>query len=115
MLQDITLGQFFPGNSIIHKLDPRTKILLLVVFMILIFAADGAAAYALQSGQPENIWGQAIGTDTAPVFTTDAAKKVYKVEFKKKDDAGFTNAAADMYVNNTGVAELPSFTSGDEK
>ena len=50
MLQDITLGQFFPGNSIIHKLDPRTKILLLVVFMILIFAADGAAAYALLCG-----------------------------------------------------------------
>lgn len=47
MLQDITLGQFFPGNSILHKLDPRTKIILLFVLMILIFAADGAAAYSL--------------------------------------------------------------------
>ena len=45
MLQDITLGQFFPGNSIIHRLDPRTKIILLFVLMILIFAADGWAAY----------------------------------------------------------------------
>ncbi len=47
MLQDITLGQFFPGDSIIHKLDPRTKIILLFVLMILIFLADGVPAYCL--------------------------------------------------------------------
>lgn len=45
MLQDITLGQFFPGNSFLHKLDPRTKIILLFVLMILIFLVEGAAAY----------------------------------------------------------------------
>ena len=45
MLQDITLGQFFPGQSILHRLDPRTKIILLFVLMILIFAAEGWAAY----------------------------------------------------------------------
>ena len=45
MLQNITLGQFFPGNSILHRLDPRTKIILLFVLMILIFAAEGWAAY----------------------------------------------------------------------
>lgn len=47
MLQDITLGQFFPGNSILHKLDPRTKIISLFVLMILIFAADGFFSYAI--------------------------------------------------------------------
>ena len=45
MLQDITLGQFFPAQSILHRLDPRTKIILLFVLMILIFAAEGWAAY----------------------------------------------------------------------
>ncbi|MBR5914104.1 MAG: energy-coupling factor transporter transmembrane protein EcfT [Selenomonadaceae bacterium] len=45
MLQDITLGQFFPGNSILHRLDPRTKIFSVFLMMILIFAAEGAAAY----------------------------------------------------------------------
>ena len=45
MLQNITLGQFFPGNSILHRLDPRTKIILLFVLMILIFAAEGWVAY----------------------------------------------------------------------
>lgn len=28
MLKDVTLGQYFPGNSVIHKLDPRTKLIL---------------------------------------------------------------------------------------
>ena len=45
MLQDITLGQFFPGQSILHRLDPRTKIISLFALMILIFAAQGRAAY----------------------------------------------------------------------
>ena len=47
MLQDITLGQFFPGESILHRLDPRTKIILLFALMILIFAVKGAAAYSV--------------------------------------------------------------------
>ena len=45
MLQDIMLGQFFPGQSLIHRLDPRTKIILLFVMIILIFAAQGWTAY----------------------------------------------------------------------
>ena len=49
MLQDITLGQFFPEDSIIHRLDPRTKIISLFVLMIVIFCADGAAAYLFLS------------------------------------------------------------------
>ena len=49
MLQDITFGQFFPGNSILHRLDPRTKIILLFALMILIFAVKGAAAYSILS------------------------------------------------------------------
>ena len=32
MLKDITLGQYFPGNSAIHRLDPRTKLVMLVVY-----------------------------------------------------------------------------------
>ena len=30
MLKDITLGQFFPGNTIVHRLDPRTKLMAVV-------------------------------------------------------------------------------------
>ena len=45
MLQDITLGQFFPGKSILHRLDPRTKIISLFALLIMIFAAEGWTAY----------------------------------------------------------------------
>lgn len=37
MIKDITIGQFFPGNSPIHKLDARTKIILTFIFIIFIF------------------------------------------------------------------------------
>ena len=33
MLKDITLGQYLPGKSLIHRLDPRTKILLTIVYI----------------------------------------------------------------------------------
>ena len=46
MLKDITLGQYFPGNSLLHKLDPRMKLLLSVFFIVLIFLAKSALAYA---------------------------------------------------------------------
>lgn len=38
MVRDITLGQFMPGESFIHKLDARTKLILLIVYLIFIFA-----------------------------------------------------------------------------
>ena len=47
MLKDITLGQYFPGNSIIHRLDPRTKLIMLVVYIVALFMATGWVAYAV--------------------------------------------------------------------
>ncbi len=47
MLKDITLGQYFPGNSIIHRLDPRTKLIMLVVYIVALFMATGWVAYGL--------------------------------------------------------------------
>ena len=45
MLKDITLGQYFPIESPLHKMDPRTKILGLVFMLIAIFAANGVIGY----------------------------------------------------------------------
>ena len=47
MLQDITLGQFFPGNSILHRLDPRVKIILSFMLIILIFLVDEMISYSI--------------------------------------------------------------------
>ncbi len=45
MLKDITLGQYFPGNSVVHRLDARTKIILVVVYIAALFQAAGWAGY----------------------------------------------------------------------
>lgn len=47
MISDITLGQFFPGNSPIHRLDPRTKIIIAVFFIASIFVAKNPAGFLL--------------------------------------------------------------------
>ena len=45
MIKDITLGQFFPGNSVVHKLDPRTKIILSIFYIVAIFMAENLFCY----------------------------------------------------------------------
>lgn len=47
MLKDITIGQYFPGNSFVHKLDARFKILITALFIVMIFAADNFAGLFL--------------------------------------------------------------------
>ena len=49
MLKDITLGQYFPGNTVAHKLDPRTKILLVVLYIVALFCAKSFLGYALMA------------------------------------------------------------------
>jgi len=49
MLKDITLGQYFPGNSVVHRLDPRTKLILLVVYIVALFMAVNWVSYALMA------------------------------------------------------------------
>lgn len=39
MLNNITIGQYYPSNSLVHKLDPRTKIILTVLYIVMLFAA----------------------------------------------------------------------------
>ncbi len=47
MLNDITLGQYFPINSPIHRLDPRTKLVILILHIVAIFLADSALTCGL--------------------------------------------------------------------
>ena len=47
MLKDITLGQYFPGNSVVHRLDPRTKLIMLVVYIIALFCAASWISYGV--------------------------------------------------------------------
>ena len=47
MLGDITLGQFFPGNSVVHRIDPRMKLLLTLVYIVAIFLIQGFLGYGV--------------------------------------------------------------------
>ena len=47
MLKDVTLGQYFPGNSVIHKLDPRTKLIFVILYIVVLFLAKGALSYLM--------------------------------------------------------------------
>ena len=47
MLKDITLGQYFPGNSPVHRLDPRTKLIMLVVYIVALFMAKSWISYGV--------------------------------------------------------------------
>ncbi len=47
MLKDITLGQYFPGNTVVHRLDPRTKLLLVIVYIVALFLAKWFISYGL--------------------------------------------------------------------
>ena len=47
MLKDITLGQFFPGNTIVHRLDPRTKLMAVILYIVALFNAKSPLTYAV--------------------------------------------------------------------
>ena len=43
MLSNITIGQYFPGNSLLHRLDPRTKLVVLFALIVALFLFDQPA------------------------------------------------------------------------
>ena len=47
MLKDITLGQFFPGTSVIHRLDPRTKLIGVILYIVALFVAKSWISYGV--------------------------------------------------------------------
>ena len=47
MLKDITLGQYFPGNTVVHRLDPRTKLLMTLLYIVALFLCKWFVSYGL--------------------------------------------------------------------
>ncbi len=50
MISDITLGQYLPGRSLIHRMDPRVKLILTFAFIVFLFVATNFAGLALMAG-----------------------------------------------------------------
>ena len=51
MLNNITIGQYFPGNSFLHRMDPRAKIIATTIFVVAIFLADSPLASCVWLGR----------------------------------------------------------------
>ena len=47
MLRDITLGQYIPGDTVIHRLDPRCKIILTILYIAIIFCVTSPVWYVI--------------------------------------------------------------------
>ena len=47
MIKDITIGQYYPAKSILHRLDPRVKFVGTIAFLISLFVADSLWGYLL--------------------------------------------------------------------
>lgn len=47
MLRDITIGQYFPGTSVIHRMDPRMKIILTIVYIVMLFCVSNNLGFAV--------------------------------------------------------------------
>lgn len=47
MLKDITLGQYFPGSTLIHRLDPRTKMIFILAYIVALFAVKSWVGYGI--------------------------------------------------------------------
>lgn len=49
MIKDITIGQYFPGNSVVHKLDPRAKLVLTFVYIVMIFVCKNFVSLGIMA------------------------------------------------------------------
>ena len=47
MIKDITIGQYFPGKSVIHRMDPRMKLILTTLYIVMLFVATNISALAI--------------------------------------------------------------------
>ena len=56
LIDDITLGRFVPGNSFLHRLDPRFKLAGLPILVIAAFAAHTAGQFQTGPGKGERMW-----------------------------------------------------------
>ena len=79
MLRDITIGQHFPGDSLVHRFDPRLKLVLTIAYIVLLFAASNPLGLAL-SGKQRTPGG---GTDLACMLGRETTLARVKAAIEK--------------------------------
>ena len=90
MIKDITIGQFFPGNSVIHRLDPRMKLVLTFIYIIAIFLCKNFLAmgtmllFLLISVLLSKISLKLIAKSIKPVFIIVLITSVLQIVYNNK-------------------------------
>ena len=98
MIRDITLGQFIPGDTVIHRLDPRTKIVLTVAYLVGVFAVTRwvgfvltAAFVAVCAGLAQGLFNFGLNaTGYVPPFAADSIGALKEL----LSDGGYTAQVA---------------------
>lgn len=103
MIKDITIGQFFPGNSVIHKLDPRIKLVLTFVYIVIVFLCKNFVSLAsivvaltvvilLSKISPKLIW-----KSVKPIFIIIAITSLLQIFYNKDGTVLFTIGKFSLY------------------
>lgn len=110
MLKDITLGQYFPGNSVLHRMDPRFKIIFTLLFIVMLFA--GNSIWSLVTGTVFVLLAQLLSkipfrlswksirpilpillvTAALNLFLIDSGEPVWEWRFLKITEGGITTS-----------------------
>ena len=85
MLSDITIGQFFPGKSTVHRIDPRMKLILIVAFIVVLFVIRNAFSFLLLAISLGARYLARRKTD----FTIDFVYRSAQYLFRRRKRSGF--------------------------
>lgn len=110
MIKDITIGQFFPGNSVIHKLDPRIKLVLTFVYIVIVFLCKNFVSLAsivvaltvvilLSKISPKLIW-----KSVKPIFIIIAITSLLQIFYNKDGTVLFTIGKFSLYTGGLYMA-----------
>ena len=89
MLRDITLGQYYPVDSVLHRMDPRTKLAGTLVFLVSLFVSEnlykingskGTLYYDSRKKRIEKLENDGETSSTLTTFTYDAENNLKSME-----------------------------------
>ena len=95
MLKDITLGQFFPADTPVHRLDPRTKLLCVILYIVALFSAKSVLTYGIMI----TVLAVSVLVSRVPFKLTKGLKPVYFV-------VAFTAVMNMFFTAGTPVADV---------
>ena len=124
MLKDITLGQFFPGNTPIHRLDPRTKLLCVILYIVALFNAKGPLTYGIMIAVLavcillSKVEWKALTRGLKPVYIIVAFTAIREISLQSKSSDAFVRSNSLISSVKGGIsivssANNPPFTYGN--